>query len=309
QLKTLVAEGADTNIIYEALVINDIQAACDHFIGLYETSGRSDGFVSLEVSPHLAHNTAGTIEEARRLYQTVNRPNVMIKVPATAEGIPAIETLISEGINVNITLMFNMSHYEAVSQAYLNGLQKLLADGGDPTKVASVASFFVSRVDTAVDAALEALNDPAAQELRGQTAIANAKVVYQRFQEIFYGDAKFEALRQAHAAPQRLLWASTSTKDPAYPDTLYVDELIGTETVNTMPPATMDAFRDHGTLGKTLTQDVAQAQQVLDSLQKLGIDLHAITEKLQEDGVVAFEESFDDLMNAIESKVQRLSGG
>ena len=202
--------------MYEALALVDIRAACDMFADLYDASKGGDGFVSLEVSPHLAHNEVETIAEARRLYGAVNRPNVMIKVPATAEGIPAIAALIGDGINVNITLMFSMAHYEAVANAYVEGLTKLLARGGDPTKVASVASFFVSRVDTAVDKQLEALNDPAAEALLGKAAIANSKVVYRRFKEIFHGEA-FETLRSAGAPVQRLLWASTSTKNPSYP--------------------------------------------------------------------------------------------
>lgn len=306
QMKELIDQDASVNEIYEALALKDIQTACDLFANLYQKSKGGDGFVSLEVSPHLANNTEGTIEEARRLFKAVDRPNVMIKVPATSEGIPAIETLISEGVNVNITLMFNMAHYEAVAKAYIDGLQKLVENGGDPTKVASVASFFVSRVDAAVDKKLEQLDDPAAEALMGKTAVANAKVVYQRFKEIFHGET-FAQLKEASAAPQRLLWASTSTKNPDYPDTLYVDELIGPETVNTMPPNTIDAFRDHGTVARTLDKDVEQAQLVLDNLVELGVDLSDITEQLQKDGVVAFIDSFDDLMAAIENKVGELA--
>ena len=306
QLQELVTSGADTNTIYETLVVTDIQAACDIFAPLYESSQRGDGFVSLEVSPHLAHDTAGTVAEARRLFQQVNRPNLMVKVPATAEGIPAIAQLISEGININITLMFNMAHYEAVSQAYLQGVQAFVDGGGDPSRVASVASFFVSRVDTAVDEQLDALGTPEALALRGHTAVANAKIVYQRFLERFHGQP-FAALRQAGANPQRLLWASTSTKNPAYPDTLYIDELIEAETLNTIPPATIDAFRAQGTVGKTLEQDIPHAQHVLHSLSEMGIDLHAITEQLQKDGVTAFENSFDDLLNVIQAKAERLA--
>jgi transaldolase len=215
QIQALSQAGADTHAIYEQMALADIQAACDLFAHLYETSRRGDGYVSLEVSPHLARDTEGTIAEARRLFSAVSRPNVMIKVPATPEGIPAIRQLISEGINVNITLMFSMKHYEVVAQAYIDGLTTWLAGGGDPMKVASVASFFVSRVDSAVDKKLAALNDPAAEALMGQTAVANSKVVYQRFKEIFHGSA-FERLRRAGAPAQRLLWASTSTKNPNY---------------------------------------------------------------------------------------------
>ncbi|GIK54789.1 MAG: transaldolase [Chloroflexi bacterium] len=305
QIRQLVAQGADVDAIYEALVLADIQAACDLFADLYAESDGGDGFVSLEVSPHLARDTAGTVSEAKRLFTAVNRPNLMIKVPATPEGIPAIEALIGSGINVNITLMFNMAHYEAVAQAYINGLQRLLAGGGNPHQVASVASFFVSRVDTAVDKKLAELNDPAAAALMGQTAVANSKVVYQRFKEIFHGPA-FQELQAAGAAHQRLLWASTSTKNPAYPDTLYVDQLIGPETVNTMPPETIEAFRDHGRLANTLEQDVDQAWELLDNLAELQINLNDITEQLQVEGVIAFAKAFDVLMATIAAKKSSL---
>lgn len=306
QMREMVAAGADTLTIYEALALADIQTACDVFANLYAATAGADGYVSLEVSPYLARDTGGTVEEARRLFTAVNRPNVMIKVPATPEGIPAIQQLIGDGINVNITLMFNMNHYEAVAEAYIKGLQQLVANGGDPQKVASVASFFVSRVDSAVDDKLKALNDPAAEALLGQAAIANCRVVYQRFKEIFHGEA-FTALQQAGASRQRLLWASTSTKDPSYPDTLYIDELIGPETVNTMPPNTIDAFRDHGTLANTLDQNVDAAYAILDHLAELHINLDEITEKLQVDGVVAFAKSFDTLLAAIATKQQALA--
>lgn len=304
QIKSLVAEGANTTEIYEALVLADIQAACDLFGPLYAESNGGDGFVSLEVAPDLAYDTDGTISEARRLYQAVGRPNVMIKVPATPDGIPAIEQLISEGININITLMFNMAHYEAVAAAYINGLKRLVENGGDPAKVASVASFFVSRVDSAVDKKLQALDDPAAESLMGKAAIANAKVVYQRFKEIFHGP-EFQQLQAAKAAPQRLLWASTSTKNPAYPDTMYVDNLIGPQTVNTMPPETMEAFRDHGVVANTLEQNVDEAHLVLENLEELGVNLHDVTEQLQVDGVKAFADAFDKLMSAIEEEAAK----
>lgn len=306
QIVQEVEKGADVQTVYESLALADIQAACDMFADLYRESNGGDGFVSLEVSPDLAGDTAGTIAEARRLYKAVGRKNVMIKVPATPEGIPAIRQLIGDGINVNITLMFSMAHYEAVAQAYIDGLQQLLENGGDPTTVASVASFFVSRVDSAVDKKLTALNDPAAEAMMGKTAVANSKVVYQRFKAIFHGEA-FASYRSAGAAVQRLLWASTSTKNPNYPDTLYIDALIGPETVNTMPPNTIDAFRDHGTLGNTLEEDVAEAQLVLDNLVELGVDLDEITEKLQEDGVEAFAKSFRQLMETLKNKMDTLA--
>ena len=227
--------------LYEALAIEDIQMAADVLRPVYDATHGDDGYVSFEVSPHLAHDTERTINEAKRLRAAVDRPNVMIKVPATPAGIPAIEELIAEGVNVNVTLMFSMSHYEAVARAYIKGLERC----GDPGQVASVASFFVSRVDTMVDKALEETGNPEAKALEGKIAIANSKVVYRRFLEIFHGEG-FAALRQRGARVQRPLWASTGTKNPAYSDVLYVENLIGPETVNTLPPETINAFRDHG---------------------------------------------------------------
>jgi transaldolase len=306
QIGQEVVQGSDVQSVYEALALADIRTACDMFADLYQQSDGGDGFVSLEVAPDLAGDTDQTISEARRLYKAVGRKNVMIKVPATPAGIPAIQQLIGEGININITLMFSMDHYEAVAQAYIDGLQQLLENGGNPAQVASVASFFVSRVDSAVDKKLAALNDPAAETLMGKTAVSNSKVVYQRFKEIFHGPA-FSDYRSAGAAVQRLLWASTSTKNPDYPDTLYVDSLIGPETVNTMPPDTIDAFRDHGTVAATLEEDVEEAQLVLDNLVELGVDLNEITEQLQEDGVQAFAKSFQELMKTLEKKMESLA--
>lgn len=306
QIASLVASGHDTMAIYEALALSDIRAACDMFAPVYEVTDRLDGYVSLEVSPHLANETEHTISEARRLFAMVDRPNVMIKVPATPAGIPAIRQLIGEGININITLMFSQAHYEAVAQAYMNGLHTLIEQGGDPSRVASVASFFVSRVDTAVDKKLAAVVDLDTTDLMGKTAVANSKVVYQRFKELFHGPP-FEPMRAAGAPVQRLLWASTSTKNPAYPDTLYVDELIGPQTVNTMPPQTIDAFRDHGRPANTLEQDVDQAADILDELSRLGIDLAAVTEQLQLDGVAAFARSFDSLLDTLAEKMLVLS--
>lgn len=302
-IRGLALIGVATPTLYEALAMSDIQMACDLFADLYTASDRQDGFVSLEVSPHLAHDTAGTLAEARRLFRTIKRPNLMIKVPATPAGIPAVRQLIGEGVNVNITLMFNMAHYEAVAQAYIDGLAMWLAGGGDPAAVASVASFFVSRVDTAVDQALA--NRAGGSELMGQAAIANSKLVYQRFRAIFHGPT-FAPLQAAGARRQRLLWASTSAKNPAYPDTLYVDHLIGPETVNTMPPQTVDAFRDHGRVGHTLESGLDEARYTLDRLAEVGVDLEAITERLQVEGVAAFARSFDSLFATLEKKVAAL---
>jgi transaldolase len=301
QIAAFSQAGVDTKAVYEALVLADIRAACNLFVPLYESSTAGDGYVSLEVSPHLAHDTQGTIAEARRLHAAVNRPNLMIKVPATPEGIPAIATLLAEGINVNVTLMFNMAHYEDVAQAYIDGVAALRTRGGDVTRIGSVASFFVSRVDSAVDARLGALDSAAASALQGKIAVANARVVYQRFQEIFHG-APFAELRAAGAPVQRLLWASTSAKNPAYPATIYVDELIGAETVNTMPPQTVDAFRTAGTVAATLDQNVADARRQLAALADVGVDLDDITAQLQRDGVAAFAQSFDSLLDTLAAK-------
>ncbi len=299
-------EGKDVTEIYETLAIEDIRRAADLLRPVYERGQGFDGFVSLEVNPELAHNTAGTIDEARRLFAALDRPNVMIKVPATAAGIPAIEALIGDGINVNVTLMFSLAHYDAVAGAYLQGLERLAKDGGDLTRVASVASFFLSRIDSAVDAKLKALGTGQARDLLGVIAIANAKITYQRFLETFNGP-RWERLVARGARVQRVLWASTSTKDPSYPDTMYVDNLIGPDTVNTVPPATLQAFMDHGTVAITITKGVAEAQRQLAALAGLGIDLDKVTGDLQEEGVDKFAKPFASLIDTIREKVARLA--
>jgi len=304
-LEALSRAGKSTVAIYETLAIEDIQNAADLLRPVYERTQGEDGYVSLEVSPTLADDTTATIAEARRLKATVNRPNVMIKVPATPAGIPAIETLISEGININVTLMFSLAHYEAVAQAYILGLDKLAASGGDLSKVASVASFFLSRIDAKVDDRLAAIGSPKARALLGKTAIANAKVTYQRFRETFSG-SRWRQLAGRGARVQRVLWASTSTKNPAYPDTMYVDELIGPDTVNTVPPETLQAFFDHGKVAVTVTKQVEEAQDQLDQLANLGIDLGAMTEQLQEEGVKKFVTPFESLLENIAGKVAQL---
>ncbi|GIK57439.1 MAG: bifunctional transaldolase/phosoglucose isomerase [Chloroflexi bacterium] len=288
--------------IYEFLVLEDIQHVADLLRRVYESTGGADGYVSLEVSPMLAHNTAGTIAAARRLFAALERPNVMIKVPATPAGIPAIETLISEGINVNVTLIFSLSHYEVVAEAYLAGLEKRAAHGGDLSRVASVASFFISRVDTAVDDQLAAAGNG---DLQGKIGIANAKVAYGRFRQIFSGP-RWAALAEKGARVQRPLWASTGVKNPAYPDTLYVDQLIGSDTVNTVPPATLTAFRRHGTVAAPLGKNLVEAADQLAWLAALGIDLKAITQQLQDDGLAAFARSFDMLIASIGEKRHKL---
>lgn len=291
--------------LYEPLVIEDIQMAADVLRPVYDETDAADGYVSLEVSPHLARDTEGTIREAKRLRAAVDRPNVMIKVPATPEGIPAVETLIADGVNVNITLMFSMAHYEAVVGAYIKGLARC----AKPAKIASVASFFVSRVDTMVDRALESLGTAQALSLLGKIAVANSKMVYNRFLQIFHGEG-FAALRQRGGRVQRPLWASTGTKNPKYSDVLYVENLIGPETVNTLPPETLKAFKDHGKIIEDAVRDnLDDAAAVLGRLKAIGIDLNATAEKLQVDGVAAFAASFDQLMAALEKKRKSMIAG
>ena len=297
-----IAAGYELDTIYEKLVLEDIGTAADHLRPVYEQTNGLDGYVSVEVRPTLANDTPGTIKEAQRLFNTLDRPNIMIKVPATPEGIPAIETLISEGININVTLMFSLKHYELVANAYLAGLERREAFGGDISRVASVASFFVSRVDTAVDKALEELGNTT---LKGVIAIANSKATYMRFKQIFSSE-RWEKLAAAGARVQRPLWASTGTKNPDYADTLYIDSLIGPDTVNTVPPATLDAFRDHGQVEPTLETGLDKALTQLEELSDLGIDLDLITEALQEDGVIAFAASFTSLMENLSEKCEQL---
>jgi transaldolase len=300
--RTAVAEllkndpGMTTIDLYEALAIEDIRGAADVLETVFEASGGDDGYVSLEVSPHLAHDTEGTIAEAERLWRYVDRPNLMIKVPATPEGIEAIERLIARGINVNATLMFSLGHYEAVAGAYLRGL----AACAEPARVASVASFFVSRVDTKIDAALDAIGTPEALDLRGKAAIANSKLAYRRFEELFGGEA-FAPHAARGARVQRPLWASTSTKNPAYRDVMYVEELVGPDTVNTLPVATLEGFRDHGVVRASLREDLEGAEQVFADLAALGVDIDAVTEELQVEGVAAFAASFDQLLAALDA--------
>src|SRR6201984_2502420 len=292
---------------YELLPIRDIQDATDLMRPVYESAKRKDGFVSFEVSPYLANDTQGTIAEARRLWKSVNRDNVMIKVPGTPEGLPAIKQLTSEGMNINVTLLFSQQVYEQVAEAYIAGLEQLAANGGDLSRVASVASFFISRIDTLVasivNEKLKTEKDPARQALLksilGKVAIANGKLTYQGYQKIFSGP-RWDALAKKGAQTQRVLWASTSTKNPNYRDVLYVEELIGKDTVNTIPPATLDAFRDHGKLRNSLTEDIQAAQQTMDSLPKAGISIKEVTDKLTRDGVKLFADAFDQLLAAVE---------
>jgi transaldolase len=309
-INKLTRADKSVNEIYEALAFEDIGRAADLLGKTYETSGGIDGFVSLEVNPHLAYETEKTIREATRLYETLNRPNVMIKVPATAAGLPAITELIGAGVNVNVTLIFGLENYKAVAEAYICGLEKLGGTGptvtaGHPVnEVASVASFFVSRVDSAIDKELQKLNQ---KQLLGKSAIANSKLAYAEFKQIFSG-SRWQSLKDQGARVQRVLWASTSAKNPDFADTLYVDELIGPDTVNTMPPATLDSFLDHGRVAETLTRDWEKAREQMAKLAGLGIDFQAVTQQLQEDGVLAFAKPFDALIQSIAEKRDRLLG-
>ncbi|HEY2138019.1 MAG TPA: bifunctional transaldolase/phosoglucose isomerase [Xanthobacteraceae bacterium] len=311
----LGAHDLDVMALYERLAIEDIQNAADVLRTVYDATERADGYVSLEVSPYLAMKTDETVAEAQRLWRAVGRPNLMIKVPATSAGLPAIERLIGEGINVNITLLFSQDTYEQVAEAYLAGLEHLAAHGGDPGRVASVASFFVSRIDVAVDKLIDerlaqvsdAKQRAALSALHGKVAIANAKLAYQRYKRLFAGP-RWEKLKQKGARVQRLLWASTGTKNKDYSDVIYVDELIAPDTVNTLPPATMDAFRDHGKLRPSLEQNTEQASDVMATLARSGISIDAVTDKLVEEGVQLFADAFDKLLGAVAGKRAAIMG-
>jgi transaldolase len=297
--------------IYEALAIGDIQAAADVLHPVFASSRGADGFVSLEVSPYLADDTQGTIDEALRLAAEVDRPNLMIKVPGTPAGIPAIEILIGKGLNINVTLLFAQDNYAAVADAYLSGLETLAATGGNPGSVASVASFFVSRIDSLVDSIIDeklssqtdAASRTSLEGLRGKVAIANAKLAYQHYRALCAGD-RWQALAKKGAQVQRLLWASTGVKNPDYRDVLYVEQLIGADTVNTMPIATFEAFRDHGVAVATIEQDVDDARRVMAAAEAAGISMKQVTDKLQADAVQLFVEPFDKLLAAIERQCQ-----
>jgi transaldolase len=295
----------DACTLYDDLAIDDVRMAADLLRPAYDLSNGADGFVSLEPPPQSTRNAASTVAEARRLWRRVNRPNLMIKVAATPDGISAVEDLIAEGINVNITLMFSLDHYEAVAYAYIRGLAKCRY----PARVASVASFFVSRVDTQVDARLEAIGTADALALKGRIADANAKLVYRRFIEVFHGEL-FVPLKQLGARVQRPLWASTGTKNPQYRDVMYVEELIGADTVTTIAPATLSAFRSHGQVrGATVTEGIEEAAATLSELAGLGVDLPAIADKLQVDGLAAFSSDYDSVLTAIERKRQKILAG
>ena len=306
QFRTL-ADELTVEKAYWELVIDDVTKACAVLRPIYDSSGGGDGFVSLEVAPSLAHDTDGTIEAARSLHERINLPNLMVKIPATAEGVGAIRQMVSEGRNINVTLIFSLSRYGEVIEAYLSGLESWVAGGGDAARVHSVASFFVSRVDTEVDRRLDKIGAKG-EPLKGKAAVAQAKLAYKLFEERFTGP-RWEALGGHHAHRQRPLWASTSTKNPAYPDLLYIDELIGPHTVNTMPDATMDAFLDHGTVARTIDVDVDAQAAELARLAEVGVDIEDVGRLLEDEGVAAFSKSFEELMQVLDDKAAALQSG
>src|SRR5579859_182302 len=315
QITQLIGEGKSVNEIYEAMIIQDIRTVADMLRPIYDRTNMRDGYVSLEVSPDLAHDTNATIAEVRRFWKMVDRPNLLIKIPATPEGIPAIQTALTEGINVNITLIFSIQAYRDVTEAYLNALEERNASGKDISHIASVASFFVSRVDTLVDKMLDdrikATADSAEQQklkmLQGKAAIANARLVYQDFKKIF-STPRFETLKHSGAHVQRPLWASTSTKNPAYRDVLYAEELIGPDTVDTMPLETIENFKDHGRAALAIENNIPQAKAELEMLESVGISYKAVTQQLLDEGVQKFADSFHQLFQGIEEKKKAIQG-
>ncbi len=302
----LAPRGFDTRRIYDMLTVEDVRRAADLFRDLYEASRFTDGYVSIEVSPELAHDTEGTIRDAKRLAAFVDRPNVMFKIPGTPEGVPAIEELTAAGYNVNVTLLFDVTQYEAAAKAYLRGIARFIESGGDPRRVCSVASVFVSRIDTAVDRLLDEMGAPEAAALRGKAGVAVMKEVYARFRELF-GTAEFGALKARGAGLQRVLWASTSTKDPAYSPTKYVDSLIAPDTVNTLPPKTLHAFLEKG--DAELAFCSAPDYSELDALAALGVDVRAVCARLQADGITAFQRSFEEVLGVLEARRKKFAEG
>jgi transaldolase len=294
-IASLARAGKSIDAIYETLALEDVQAAADLFRKTYDAAGGADGFVSLEVSPHLADDTKGTVVEGLRLWEAFDRPNAMIKVPGTEAGLPAITELIAAGVNINVTLLFSVERYGAVVDAYLAGLEQRVAAGKPIDRIASVASFFLSRIDTLIDAKLDKMDQPEAKAARGRAAIASARLAYQHYKQWSNSD-RWRALAAKGAKPQRLLWASTSSKDPAYKDTMYVEALIAPDTVNTLPPATVDAYRDHGDPAVRIEEGVAEATETVQVLRKLGIELKEVSEHLERDGVKKFKEPFDALL-------------
>jgi transaldolase len=304
QLREILNREGDLKEIFLQLAVRDIQNACDLLRAVWDERDGRDGYVSMEVDPNLAYDTQATIEEATRFHDWIDRPNLHVKIPATAPGLPAIEEMIARGRNINVTLTFSLSRYVEVAESYIRGLERLVAAGGDPSKVASVASFFVSRVDTEADTRLDEIGRP---DLKGKLAIANAKLAYQRYKEIFSG-ARWKALAGKGATPQRCLWASTSTKNPEYRDVMYIEELIGPETVNTMPKETSLAFQDHGEVALTLEKALDESRKLFRDLAAAGVDYDDVTDTLEREGVKKFIDSFTELLEGIEAKRALLVG-
>jgi transaldolase len=303
ELQELAEKTDDAKEIFRRIAVRDIQDACDIFMPVYDQTEHRDGYVSLEVAPELAFDTEGTITRARLVWEMVDRPNLLVKIPATKEGLPAIEESIAAGISVNVTLIFSLERYRAVAQAYIRGLERLVEGGGDPSKVASVASFFVSRVDTETDRRLEEVRR---EDLKGRLAIDNAKIVYQEFKKIFSGP-RWESLESRGATKQRPLWASTSTKTPEYKDTIYVDNLIGPETVNTMPLSTLKATMNHAEVRPTLDEGIEEARKLFEELKEASVDYDEVVEVLEKEGVQKFVDSYSELIEEIEHKSNRLA--
>ena len=299
QLREVLAEEDDPKEVFLKLAVQDVQNACDLLRTVWDGGQGLDGWVSIEVDPNLAFDTDGTIAEAQRLHELVDRPNCYVKIPATKPGVPAIEEMIARGRPINVTLIFSLQRYVEVVEAYLRGLERLVGSGGDPTKVASVASFFVSRVDTEADRRLDEAGAP--DDLKGKLAVANAKLAYERYKQLFAG-SRWEALEAKGARTQRCLWASTSTKNPAYRDVLYVEELIGPATVDTMPEETMDAFQDHGKVALTLEADLDEATQVFERVAEAGVDYDDVVVTLEQEGVEKFADSFRELLDGVKAK-------
>ena len=301
QFRSEIQKGSTARDAYWELVLQDIHGALDAFANIYSQSGGADGFVSVEVDPSLAHDSAGTLSAARLLHERIARPNVMIKIPATQQGLSAIREMIAEGRNVNVTLIFSLSRYQEVMDAYIEGLEQRLASGSPVSGIASVASFFISRVDNEIDKRLDQLGTPAALALRGTAAVNQARLAYASFQKTFSGP-RWDALAKAGASVQRPLWASTSTKNPSYPDTMYVDQLIGPDTVNTLPDATLESFAQHGTVARTIDMNIGVSRRQWAELAMNSIDVDEVAAQLEAEGVASFIKSFDELINALEDK-------
>lgn len=304
QFRELVKAQRSISESYWEMVVSDIRGALDVFAPLYSSSNGADGFVSVEVDPNLAHESGGTLQAGRELWQRIDRPNLMIKIPATEEGLPAIRSMIGDGRNVNVTLIFGLDRYQKVMEAYIDGLDDRVRAGGSPSGVASVASFFISRVDTEIDRRLDEVGTAEALALRGRAAVAQARLAYDAFTRTFSG-SRWNSLKTAGAVVQRPLWASTSTKNPSYPDTLYVDELIGPDTVNTLPDTTVDAFIDHGRVARTIDSGIDEARATWDAIGRL-VDLDDVAARLEREGVTAFQKSFDELLGALSAKSAEL---